>query len=164
LHQVHDAQFFQAALNYSGPYLALLQFLKLQTIYNFLRAPNQIVNKEWLGDEFFDAFDDGPEFLFDITAAGQKNKRNLLGLLAHAKFLVKLAAIETRHAVITNYEVGRIVHYFQKRVGAIRGSSRIAMRHQPFHQEVEDQSVIIDHQDFHIFPERHRFTRLPARV
>src|SRR4029077_6384025 len=128
-----------------------------QPVDYFFRTAHEVLQKKRLGDEFFDALHDGTPIFFDVAAAGEKNKRDLLGLLARAQFFIKLTAVEARHAVVANDEVGWLVHDAKQGVGAIRSRARVAMRGEALHQQVEDKSVVIDHQDFDVFNGRHFF-------
>ena len=59
---------------------------------------------------------------------------------------------------------GRIVHDFQQRVGAIGCRVRVAMRRKPLHQQVEDQRIVVDDQDFDVLRVRHCFPRFRERT
>src|SRR5215471_15153301 len=164
LHEVQHAHFLEPPLNHAGPDRPILQLLQAQAVDDFLRTPDQILQEERLGDEFFDAFDDGPQLLLDVATARQKNEGNLLRLRANAQLLVKLAPVEPRHAVVAKNKIGRIVHDFQQGVSAVRSCLRLAMRRQPFHQQVEDQRIIVDHQHTNVVHWRHYLPRFPARA
>src|SRR6202041_758065 len=113
LHQVKDAHFLQASLNHTGAPRTALQFFERQTVNHFLGPPDKILEEERFDDELLHAFDHRPQLLFDIGAAGEKDKRNLLGLLAGPEAFIELAAIGSRHAKGAEEEVGRIIHDFQ---------------------------------------------------
>ena len=83
---------------------------------------------------------------------------------AAAQFFVELAPVEAGHAVVANDQIGRLVHDFQQRVGAIGCRVRVAMRREPLHQQVEDQRIIVHDQDFHVLHRSHRFARFPGTL
>ena len=67
-----------------------------------------------------------------------------------AQLVVELAPIETRHAVVADDQVRRIVDDLQQRVGAVRRRERVAVRPETLHQQVEDQRVVVHDQDFDV--------------
>ena len=89
----------------------------------------------------------------------RKIKGIVFGLRAAAQFFVELPSVEAGHAVVADDQIGRIVHDFQQRVGAIGGGTSVAMRREPLHQQVEDQRVIVHDEDFDVFHRRHYWPR-----
>ena len=75
----------------------------------------------------------------------------------------KPASVEPGHAVVADNQVRRIVHDFQKRIGAVGCRARVAMRRKPLDDQVEDQGIIVHDQDFDIFHGRHRLPLFGGR-
>ena len=48
-----------------------------------------------------------------VMGASGSGKSTLLGLLAGPEFFIELAAIESRHSIVAEDEIGRIIHDFQ---------------------------------------------------
>ena len=112
------------------------------------------MTRKRLGDEIFDAVDERAEALFDVGAAGHEEKRNVAGGLAAAQFFEELAAVEARHFVIAEDEVGRLVDDFEEGVGAIVGEDHFADRFQGFEHEVADKRIVFGQEQLDAFAGR----------
>ena len=144
LQQIDHVHFFEAALNYAGARRALLQFFEVQAIDDFFRDADQIFHEKWLDDEFFDAVDQRTQALFDICAACHKKKRNMTRFVAATEFFKKLAAVEARHFVVAEDDVGRLVDHFKQRVGAVGGDLDFADVIEALLDQIADERIVVD--------------------
>ena len=121
-----------------------LQPFQVQTLDHALGKTHQLVHQEWLGQKIFRA-QRWPQAVFDVAAAGQKDKWDVTGGLAPAQLIAQLPAIQARHAVIADDQSGRIVHGLEQRVAAILGRHDLAKRLQALHHQVADQRIVVHH-------------------
>ena len=158
LHQVGDAHLLQAALDDPRPRRALLEFLQVQAVNDFLGQPDQILKKKRLGDEVFDAVHERPEFPFYVPAAGHKDERDVTRLRASAELLIKLAAVKARHFVVGDNQVRWIVDDFEEGIGTIGSGGDLAERVHASGHQVQDQGIVVNDQNLDGFERRgHRY-------
>ncbi len=118
----------------------------MQPLDHALGQAYQIVHEKRLGEEILRA-QRRPQPVFDVAAAGHKDKRYVTSGLAPAQLVVELAAVQARHAVIADDQCRGIVHGLEQRVAAIFGRDDFANRLQAAHDQVADQRIIVHDQN-----------------
>src|SRR4030095_712720 len=125
---------------------------------------DEILQQKRLGDEVLDAVHQRAQGLFHIRAAGHEEKWNVARLLAAAEFFKKLTPVQTRHLVVARNRVGGLINDLKKRIRAMGSENQIAMRFEPFLNEVANEGVILSNEQANRFCDMRRHERGTERV
>src|SRR5262249_19219280 len=144
--QVDHTHLFKAALNDARARRALLQFLEMQAVNDFLGDSHQVFDQKRFGDEVFYAVHEGTKTLFDVRTAGHEQKWNVARLFSAAQLFKELAAVKAGHFVVAKNGVRRFVDDFKQSVGAVFRNQHFAMRLKTLRDDIAHKRIIVREQ------------------
>ncbi len=120
----------------------------MQPVHDLLGDAHEVLDQERLGDKLFHAVHQRPEALLDVRAARHEQKRNVPRRFSRAQLLKKPAPVESRHFVIAQDHIRRIIDHFEQGISAVHRRHYVARVLQPFHDQVAHQGIVFRQEQF----------------